>query len=85
MFQETEYPFYFFDVIVKVLSTRVTRNHKSVALFKYEFKQEFKHEFCRNVFSPLTVIASNKLDSCIRNIKSVIAFKRRSSNLSDQF
>ena len=43
--KQSEYPSYLFDIILKVLSTRTTRNHNNIPLFNV------KHEYFRNSFS----------------------------------
>ena len=59
---------YLFEIIPKVLSTRITRNHNNVRLLND------KHEyFC----FPSTVIEWNKLDNNIRNSEMVSTFKRQ--------
>ena len=58
------------DVIPKILSTRTTRNHNK-PLFNV------KHEYFRNPFFPSTVTEWNKLENNIRNLESVVAFKKQ--------
>ena len=43
--KKSEHPFYIFDTIPKILSTRTIRNRNSIPLFNV------KHEYFRNFFS----------------------------------
>ena len=69
--KKNKHPSYLFDIIPKVLSTRITRNHNNILL------SNVKHEYFRNSFFPSTVIEWNKLDNNIRNSESVSAFKKQ--------
>ena len=49
----------------------MTRHKNSVPIFI------LKHDYFKNSFFPSTVIEWNKLDSNIRNSKSIVLFKKR--------
>ena len=69
--KKNKHPYYLFDIIPKILSTRTNRNHNNIPLFNV------KHEYFRHSFFPPTTIEWNKLDNNIRNSESVSAFKNQ--------
>ena len=69
---------YLFDLIPKVLSTRITKNLNTIPLISV------KYEYFRNSFYPPIVIKWNKLHNDIQNSESVVLLKSKSLNLPDQ-
>ena len=64
--QKNEHCSYLFDdIILKVLLTRISRNHNNISLFNV------KHEYLQNSFFPSTFIDNN-----IWNLESASAFKK---------
>ena len=76
--KQSKYPSYLFHIILKVLSTRTTRNHNNIPLFNV--KQEY---FRNSFFHPLLLIGVSSI--IIFEIRNRLALlKSKSLNLSDQ-